>query len=1096
MLREQSESELIDGFLDPPAENRPRPFWFFNGDMDKEEVRRQILEMKDKGLGGFFLCARQGLRIPYLSEEWFELCGYAADIAQENGLEVWLYDEYPYPSGMSGGEVTIRLPEAKQKILDLRLLELEEGASLNESLGEGSLLSALAWPVIGGSPDWEKALDIAAYCGILQNQEIYQITEGGPSYRHSVKRYFSYGPSKELRWKPAGGRWRVLLAFAGEIDEFKYYGTYLDPANADAVQCFIDTTYEPYKAALGAFFGKTVRGMFGDETGFLGRWPWSPQLPAYFEKKYGYSVLENFAALTDSSYPGARRVRYNYFQCVHELLRDRYHRPLSQWCEKNGIRYVTEVPSVRMSNQMYSHVPGGDPCHDKLGFPFGAVIDRDFQVLRQNPKAISAMARQFDRRDSIVESFHSIGWTKTLQDAKWQIDRQTIMGISLHNFHAYYYTVNGITKHDAPPSQFIQNPYWEYYRSFADYCGRSSRFVSETEASVSVAILHPAIMWCTELRHPFRRFEYAGNDPAEKERGQRLIDDYLYICKTLFFSHIDYEDLDPEVMAMGSIENGAIRAGRARYTTLIVPPIGCIEMYAFDLIRKFMDSGGTVIFTGLTPYNSIEEGFDPLVDFEAAELGIIPRESYFGPPGQPEPIQKSDRLFLLCSPGGLAAAGAGPELVKILRACAPARSEVLVPEQLPDQLKEGIIVHRREKRDAHFIMLASQNGASADTRVLFRGCPPGAALYELDPETGAVFAVNAETSDGDCIIDAPLCPWSARIFAMAKSGEAILPKQKPGIGTAVQVFTRGQANTLRLKLDLEEKLPVSVSGGNVYRLEEMDVSIAGGRAFLSKPNTFIEHLKMSGSLGPALVKFDEGFGIPRRLSVNYPVQVSCRFGFNMAADLFLERSPKIMLLRDRMGIMGGHSVVINRRELPAPEWKTCRVYDQNNIAADISAFLRPGSNIIDINVTATEDWHGLSDPMYLLGKFGVFRHDGKFIIGRAPAAAHATAKEVEGYPFYSGKFLFETKLSVENPGDYELFTVELPEKYRIYECVELSVNGQKLGPRTFSPYIWQGPANMLKPGVNAAVLTIANTLGNMLEGCYFDYEKQMTVFIR
>ena len=60
---------LIDGFQDPPVENRPRPFWFFNGDMDREEIKYQIMEMKKKGLGGFFLCARQGLRVPYLSKE-------------------------------------------------------------------------------------------------------------------------------------------------------------------------------------------------------------------------------------------------------------------------------------------------------------------------------------------------------------------------------------------------------------------------------------------------------------------------------------------------------------------------------------------------------------------------------------------------------------------------------------------------------------------------------------------------------------------------------------------------------------------------------------------------------------------------------------------------------------------------------------------------------------------------------------------------------------------------------------------------------------------------------------------------------------------
>lgn len=1091
---------LISNFKDPPSENRPRPFWFFNGDMEREEVRRQILEMKAKGLGGFFLCARQGLRVPYLSAEWFDLCKYAIGLARENGLEVWLYDEYPYPSGMSGGEVTIRHPEAKQQILELKTLDLEDGEELNESLGEGRLVAALAYPAGKGSVDWGKPLDIASSCGILQNQEIYQKTEGSVSYRNNFKRYFTYGPSKELRWK-AQGRRRVILAFSRELKDFKYYGSFLDPANAEAVQCFIDTTYEPYKAALGDDFGKTVRGMFGDETSFLGRWPWSPRFPGYFAGKYGYSLLENFGALLDASYPGAKRIRYHYFQCVHEMLRDSYHKALGEWCGKNGIKYVTEVPSARMSNQMYSHVPGGDPCHDKLGYPFEKVIDRDFHFLRQNPKIISAMARQFGRRDSLVEAFHSMGWTATLQEFKWQIDRLTLMGISFHNFHAYYYTLNGITKHDAPPSQFLQNPYWEHYKTFADYCGRSSRFITETESSASVAILHPAVSWCTQLRRPFHRFDYIGSDPEEKDRGERLMDDYKFICKTLFFNQIDYDDLDPEVMAMGQVEKGIIAVGRARYGTLVVPPISCIEEYAFKLIRKFLDGGGKVLFAGLSPWESIDEGFDPAAAFGEAGFGTLPPEEYFGAPGRAEGIRKSEQLALLRSPGGFAASGAGPELARLVRAFAPPRAEAVLPEDLC----KDIISCRRHDKNSTFIMLASQNGLSVDARVVFHDCPEGSSFYEADLETGAVYPLNAEKSGGgagvfDATIDAPLSPWSARIFAAS----SVPVETEPG-SSVVEALTRPSPKTLQLKLDLDREMKLSVAGSNVYRLENLEVSINGGAAFSSKPNTFIEHLKESGALKAAYVKFNDDFGIPQRISVNYPLGAAYHFEFTIheedGKELFASRDSageafKILLLRDRMGIMGEHKTLINGRELPAGDFKPLRVYDQNNIAADITGCLKGGINTVDISVTATEDWHGVSDPLYLLGGFGVLKRNGRFVITKPPAAAKPNARAVEGYPFYSGKFSFETELQVENPGAYGGFTIELPEKYRIYECVSLALNGCDLGTRSFSPYVWQGKASLLKNGGNRLNLTIANTLGNMLEGCYYDYEEKKTVYIR
>ena len=41
---------------------RPIPFWSWNDDLQPEELVRQIGVMRDKGIGGFFMHARGGLK--------------------------------------------------------------------------------------------------------------------------------------------------------------------------------------------------------------------------------------------------------------------------------------------------------------------------------------------------------------------------------------------------------------------------------------------------------------------------------------------------------------------------------------------------------------------------------------------------------------------------------------------------------------------------------------------------------------------------------------------------------------------------------------------------------------------------------------------------------------------------------------------------------------------------------------------------------------------------------------------------------------------------------------------------------------------------
>ena len=64
--------DLRAGFRTPGASFSPIPFWFLNGDMNREELERQPRLMAAVGIGAVVLHARHGHTVPYLSDEWFE----------------------------------------------------------------------------------------------------------------------------------------------------------------------------------------------------------------------------------------------------------------------------------------------------------------------------------------------------------------------------------------------------------------------------------------------------------------------------------------------------------------------------------------------------------------------------------------------------------------------------------------------------------------------------------------------------------------------------------------------------------------------------------------------------------------------------------------------------------------------------------------------------------------------------------------------------------------------------------------------------------------------------------------------------------------
>jgi hypothetical protein len=876
-----------------------------------------------------------------------------------------------------------------------------------------------------------------------------------------------------------------------EIGDFKYYGTFVDPCNRKAMETFIRLTHDRYAQAVSEHFGKTIKGMFTDEIGLLGRIPWSPKLAEQFKRRNGYDLIERLPALLDGAAENAPKIRYDYYQTVHTLLREAYHEQVHDWCERHGLEYVAEVPSVRMTTQKYSHVPGGDSAHEKLGRSLEWILRNYFCNMRSNPKMVSSLSRQLGRTRNLIECFHSVGWSMTLQDARWMIDRMAAMGTNFYNFHAFYYTTDALAKHDAPPSQFLQNPYWRHFRQLGDYTGRISYIMSQGKADIRIALLDPVTSLWTHMGNPFHGFHFGGEKEDEKNRLERLRRDWQEVGVRLLRQRFDH--LDPDLLAEVEVSGGTMMIGHAAYTVLIVPPVTNLEARAWAKIRQFLESGGTVIALGLLPHDVVEEGSpDESEAMNVFGIAHSPRETYWGAGESAEMEERPDRTqvmgpigraYFLPMTAASGVEGVWPELAALLEQAEPRAVRLLAKEEDPLCF---LMQTRIISEGSAAVFVSNQEGGThhmslhVEPERLFRSAwnekENGIRFLELDLESGESRHVRAERSGAGWNVPLELAPYQSRLMVMERAAEAAEVPASP---------------RWRWEVDAAASWDLSPRNGNFVRLDDFRLRIEGdGREPSAQPwrvhaKTFIDQCSDLAEDLPFPVRFRQTFGTPMRMNLAYPIR--CAYHTEFRVEAIPDRCELFM---DRNAISGEWTLSVNGHPLSADRFVPSFVYDHRNVACSIRPYLREGINEIKVEMVIGEDWDGVTDPLYLKGTFGVsFDSGNRPVLIRAPQTAFGIkGGPIPGYPYFAGTMNYRRTVELAALPPTAEFELEFAGwDPHFHDCAEVVVNGQSLGVRPWTPYRWKGPAGLLRTGANDIEVRITNTLAGLLDGNAFDY---------
>ena len=490
------------------------PFWFWNGDMEIGEIRRQIDLMAGQGINGFFIHFRQGMTLPYLSETFFTLLRQTAEYARDKGLTAHIYDEYPYPSGSAGGFVTLGRPEFRGTHLLQKNYSLS-GGSITLSLPEGHILNATLVPLKEGRELWDSRRDVTSHIGMVLVDHTFH---AGGLTSYNQKRYFASRPVPTLKMELEKGEYTLCVSLQTEQDRFKYWGTLPDVLNREAMDDFLTRTHRAYAEHFGDELSSLFFSSFTDEV----EPEWSACLPKKYRETYGEDLYEKLPALIHDRYPGADGIRQKFYRLKYTLFEESFEKPVSRWCREQGIRYCGEKPSLYLRQMKHMAIPGCDPGHTKAG----RIPDILKASLRANARACASAAQFYEKEGCLCECYHSLGWSGTLLDGRIIAESLLLMGITMLVPHGYFYTTHGLTKHDAPPTFFFQMPYWPLTHLLSEKVAHIQKAFEETRIRADIFLYDPT-----------------GSLPTKEEK-----DSYEKLMYTLAGRQLDFLMVDPGII--------------------------------------------------------------------------------------------------------------------------------------------------------------------------------------------------------------------------------------------------------------------------------------------------------------------------------------------------------------------------------------------------------------------------------------------------------------------------------------------------------------------------------------------------------------------
>ena len=575
---------LYRAFLNPGHQYSIRPFWFWNGKMDPEEISRQIRLMVEHGVYGAYAHNRDGLETPYLSEAWWQAVGAGLRTAREVGFSFCLVDDFEWPSGeardywmpgVNKSRVVAANPEFRIRALDPAETLVKGPQRVAISLPPGTHL------VVAGR---------RRAPGRLDGESLHTL----PVPAHA----------NALSWDAPEGDW-LVITYQLRPSQTPDGGT-VDLMNPDAVRKFIEIYYEELHRRYGEYFGNTLPATFADHEGsYGGTIGWTPRLFESFRGKSGYSLEPLLPALVYDIGPRTEKVRCDYVDTVSDLYSASFFQQVNGWCRAHGLQYSGHVWEESL---FFGPWVQGDFYRilRAMGMP-GCDTLREWGRQSVWLKEVASVA-DFEGRHVVCENQGVQGSDSYLSPGRMRRVSNCLGAWNIGEFipHAFDYD---LTRINFPPDWFSSQPFLPHFRAYADQMRRISFMNRESQHVAALLLYYPQVSVWGQAAPAFREGSTNINDSAAwSQDAAETESSYAQLKLRLTEENLDFKAADDSYLAGSRIEGSTLAIAASRFGTLMLPPMSTIRRSTAERVREFYGAGGCVVAIGRLPSISVEDG--------------------------------------------------------------------------------------------------------------------------------------------------------------------------------------------------------------------------------------------------------------------------------------------------------------------------------------------------------------------------------------------------------------------------------------------------------------------------------------------------------